>query len=323
VSDEEKRKFEACKAALEAAKLDLKALEDDQEMLEATIEVKTKRRDALVEREKDAAKRRSQEESLTAEIGKAQRDLDTTKANKGDATTAIGNRQTEFDAIKTAIEKLGVAVSTAGEKLSSMSNDYIKIAENQRERVKELFKVLLEKQDAEREILGEVKEVALRLENIGTSIDSAEVTISALFQVVAAMKQVVAILHEARLFWQNMSKACEELANPAFKTQIETYATKYPTLDRVKMFYDRASFKEILLKYLAKWRALEVIAEEYIDATKGVRSTVVDNFKILLVGQAAKDKVKELSARLLGQVANDIEALNDETRVVNEAMKAA
>ena len=107
-----------------------------------------------------------------------------------------------------------------------MGNDYMKIAESQRETVKELFKTLIDKQDKEREILGEVKEAALRLEHMALEVDSAEVTISALFQVIAAMKQVVAILHEARLFWQNMKTACQDLAKPELQQSIRGQAPK-------------------------------------------------------------------------------------------------
>jgi hypothetical protein len=318
-SAEDQKKLDEAKANLEAAKLDLKAIEADETTLEAMIEVGNKWLRTLPTREKDPNERRKAEAALTTEVGKAQRDLDTTKSQKDSAAAEVKRRQDAYDAAKKAIEALGVAISDAGKNLSAMGNDYIKIAESQREHVKELFKVLIDKQDEERKILGEVKEAALRLENISVQVDSAEVTISALFQVIAAMKQVVAILHEARLFWRNMETACKALAAPAFQTEMKANMKDFPTEDRVNLFYDNDGFRLTLLNYLAKWRALEVIAGEYIEATKGTRAKIVEDFKTLLIGEKAKDKVKQLSKQLLGEVANDLEKLNAETATVQKA----
>ena len=84
--------------------------------------------------------------------------------------------------------------------------------------------------------------------------------------------------------------------------------------------YDNDGFKLPLLNYLGKWRALELIAIEYIEATKDVRTKVMADFKILLVGEKAKIKVKELSKALLGEIASDIDKLDAETVTVENAL---
>jgi hypothetical protein len=149
------------------------------------------------------------------------------------------------------------------------------------------------------------------------------VTIAALFQVIAALKQVVAILHEARMFWRNMHAACKALAAPTFQAGMKQNMAEFPTDDRVALFYDNDGFRLTLLHYLAKWRALEAIASQYIEATKGVRVKVVNDFRTLLVGEAAKVKVKQLCRDLSIAVANDIEQLNTETNTVVAALMAA
>lgn len=322
VSAEDQKKFDDAKTQLDAAKLQDEVADDDVKTLEAVLQVKQGRLAQLPSTLKDPAVRRTAEAALQTEIGTTQRSLDDAKTAKDNTKGELARRQQEYEAVKTAVEKLGVAITTAGEKLSEMGNDYIKIAESQRDHVKQLLKVWIDKQDAEREVLAQVREVALRLENMGKQVVSSQVTVSALLQVIAAMKQVVAILHEARLFWQNMASACADLAKPKFKTEIETNAVKYPTLDRIKLFYDKPSFKLGLLRYLAKWRALEAIAEEYIQETKNVRVKVMDDFKTLLVGDKAKAKVAEMSKRLLGEVDADIKKLNAETATAEKAMAA-
>ncbi len=315
----DQERLDAAQAKLDEADLDLEVLEADEDTLEATIDVGNEWVRTLPTREKDPDERRKAQAALVSEIGQAQRDLDTTVSQKDQAKSTAKRRKTELEAVKTALEKLGVAISDAGDNLASVGNDYMKIAENQSERLNEIFKAMIDKQDEERKILGQVKEAALRLENMGLQVDSAEVTISALFQVIAALKQVVAILHEARLFWRNMEAACKALSEPAFQAEMKANMTLFPTDDRVDLFYNNDGFRLTLLNYLAKWYALEIIAGEYIEATRDLRAKTVEDFKTLLVGEPAKAKVKELSKTLLGEVAKDLQKLDAETATVKNA----
>jgi chromosome segregation ATPase len=320
-SAEDQRRLADAQAAVAAAELDLQVLEADEKTLDATIAVDNEWLQALPTRARDADERRQADAALRTEIGQAQRDLDTTKSEKARAKTKVESTKTALEGVKAAMQALGVAVTDAGKNLSALGNDYMRIAESQRETVNELFKTLIAKQDKEREILGKVKEAALRLENISLQVDSAEVTISALFQVIAALKQVVAILHEARLFWRNMETACKALAAPAFLNDIKQNMTLYPTDDRVDLFYNEDGFRLTLLNYLAKWRALEVIAGQYIEATKTSRDKILQDFKTLLVGEKARDKVKQLSKDLVLVVNQDVEKLNAEQATVKNAQQ--
>jgi hypothetical protein len=322
-SPENAAKLKAAEEKLEKAKLDAAEAEADEKTLQATIEVIEKKITKLPDVEKDPDKRRARQDQLDSAKGEAQRDLDAVTAKKETVKAEVKKSEDEVAAVKEAIKTLGVAISDAGKNISGMGNDYVKIAESQRARVREIFNTLIAKQDAEREILGKVKEATLRLQNLSTNIESAEVTISALFQVIAAMKQVVSILHEAREFWNNMRDACKALSAPAFMAEMKDNVAMFPDpKDRVSLFYDTDGFKLPLLGYLAKWRALEVIAAEYIEQTKGVAGKVRDDFKNLLLGDRAKAKVQELSARLLGEVANDIGKLDAERKTVQQAQQA-
>jgi hypothetical protein len=320
-SAEDQRRLADAQAAFAEAELDLEVLEADEKTLEAMIEVSNEWLQTLPTRQTDPDERRKADAGLRTGIGRAQRDLDTTKSERDRSKTKVQEKKTALEAIKTAAQALGVAISDAGKNLSAVGNDYMKVAESQRDTLNELFKTLIAKQDKEREILGQVKQAALRLENISLQVDSAEVTISALFQVIAAMKQVVAILHEARLFWLNMETACKALAAPAFQQEMRQNMNDFPTENRIDLFYNNNGFRLTLLNYLAKWRALEVIAGEYIEATKGSRDKIVQDFNTLLVGERVKAKVKELSTALLGEIANDIEKLDAETTTVRNAQQ--
>jgi hypothetical protein len=320
-SAEDQRRLADAQAAVAEAELDLQVLEADEETLEAMIAVSNKWLQTLPTRQPDPNRRREADAALRTGIGESQRALDTTKSEKARAKTKVQNKNSDLEAVKAAMQALGVAISDAGKNLSALGNDYMKIAESQRETVNLLFTTLIAKQDKEREILGKVKEAALRLENISLQVDSAEVTISALFQVIAALKQVVAILHEARLFWRNMETACKALAAPAFQNEIKQNMTDFPTDDRVDLFYNNDGFRLTLLNYLAKWRALEVIAGEYIEATKDSRDKIVQDFKTLLVGEKAKAKVTELSKNLLGEVAKDVAKIDAEQATVKNAQQ--
>ena len=320
-SADEQRKLADAQAAFDEAELDLKVLEGDEKTLKSTIEVDNEWLQTVPTRVTDPRERRNAQTELTSEIGQARRDLDTTKSEKDRAKTKVQDKKTALEAVKTAIQALGVAISDAGKNSSAMGNDYMRIAESQRETVKELFKTLIAKQDKEREILGQVKEAALRLEHMALEVDSAEVTISALFQVIAALKQVVAILHEARLFWRNMETACQDLAKPEFQKSIKDKLPKYSKESRLRLFYNKDSFRRGLMFYLAKWRALEAIADEYIKATEDSRAKIVEDFKTLLGGEAATAKVKQLSKDLVGVLDADINKLNAEIRTTEGAQR--
>ena len=167
----DQERLDAAQAKLDEADLDLEVLEADEDTLEATIDVGNEWVRTLPTREKDPDERRKAQAALASEIGQAQRDLDTTVSQKDQAKSTAKRRKTELEAVKTALEKLGVAISDAGDNLASVGNDYMKIAENQSERLNEIFKAMIDKQDEERKILGQVKEAALRLENMGLQVD--------------------------------------------------------------------------------------------------------------------------------------------------------
>jgi hypothetical protein len=69
-----------------------------------------------------------------------------------------------------------------------------------------------------------------------------------------------------------METACKALAAPAFQAEMKENMTNWPADDRVDLFYNNDGFRLTLISYLAKWRALEAIASEYIEATKGVEA---------------------------------------------------
>lgn len=316
------KKVDTAKEDLDEAELDLKAAEADVETLDAMIEASSALKSKVDASDASADEKRDANAALEAFATDARSQQDEAAQAKAEAEQLRDDHKRKWLAAKEVVESLGVTVSEVGSNLQAMGSDYFDLAGQQRERVREIFKVMLEKQDAERDALGKLKEITIRLKGLDAQRQTADITISALFQTIGALKQVVAILHEATLFWNNMKKACEALAKSGIIKDIQGYTNNeaFAEFNRVDLFYSNKGFKQSLLDNAAKWVALGDIAREYIEETTKIREEARENFKANLTGAEAAVVVSDMSIRLLGDIANQLEDSEVDSDIVRKAL---
>lgn len=320
VPAEQRKKFVEAESALEKAELDLKVAEADVEIVVALIDAAEEVKKEIDDSDADKKEKKASKAVIDEIAKEAKKKRDDAVIAKEEAEQEKKERQAAYNAARESIEALGVAVSDIGSNMKEMGNDYLELASQQREHVRELFQLMIQKQDIEREALSDLAYVTERLARLDIERQTSEITISALFQTIGAMKQVVDILHEAATFWNNMKKACEQLADGSLLSQIQAYAAMTDSGDRVEMFYGQDYFKTELIDHLGRWVALQSIAETYLKETTNIREMSREDFRKNLDAEQAALLVSDLSVKLLDELNDQTEDSNAETDVIKRAL---
>jgi len=303
--------------ALEAAKAKKKAADTAVETAKkrvTTAKTSVEGAEKAVTEAKDEKEKKAATETLsTAKAEKSDADVVLENKEKDQKTAATEEEKAESNlkAIMAALQGLGKAVSEVGTAVGQMGNDYNAAAEGYRKEKLKYLDMLMEKQDKERETLASMQRYAIEMKNMGEQEQTAEVTASALFQAIAALKQVVVVLRDASLFWSNMAEHCKRLANPAMKQDIEDF--KNEDRETKLAIYREDSFKESVVRYYAGWIALQSIAEQYMRETAEVRERVKSDFANYLDDKAARAKATQLGDLLLKEFQKDLDA-NDKMK---------
>ena len=313
---------DAKKEELQKAEKDLKKVEEEKDKADKSKEtaeatVKTKKKDA--ETAKEAADKNKSDTNLAAaaDLAAAEEKDAKVKAEKAietaeEAAKAVEKAKKKVDAIKAAFAAAGTAVKEAGEALAKMGDSYTLIAEGYRKEKQEYLKMLMEKQDLERDALASIAEYAVRMKNTGAEIQTVELTCQSLFQAIGALKQVAVVLRLASHFWKNMATACEALAKSDLKDIIKTYEENFETADRLE-YYTSQDFKAQVVRYYAGWKAVEVVSKEYSTASNKIMLKVHEDFKQNVSVEAARKLAIELGAKLAIGTQEDL-AMNGEVK---------
>jgi hypothetical protein len=235
------------------------------------------------------------------------------------AEAELATAKTGAASLDAAWQKLGGAVSQVGENLGQAGDSYFSLADEYRKEKTRYLELLMQKEDEERQALASIKEYAVRMKNIGEQEQTAAVTAAALFQAVGALKQVVVILREAARFWSNMAAACDRLADDKIKKDIEDFSGL--DLEERLELYREDDFKRQVVSYLAGWKALEVIAQEYARATGAIRDKVYADYGNYLDDDQARALASKLGGKLLDSTEADLSARESFRREIEVAQQ--
>jgi chromosome segregation ATPase len=268
------------------------------------------------------AKEKGKEKDAKSAKRKARRkktDLDNLKERLDAAKQALDEAETKANAIATALKAGGDAIAQMGENLGQVGSDYAKIAEGYRKEKLHYLDMMMEKQKLEHEALANIEEYAERMENIGKQEQTAVMVVTALFQAIAALRQVVVVLQDASKFWSNMAEACTNLAKADVKKNINSFK-KLKKETKIKM-YTGKQFKEQVVRYYAGWSAIGVIAEEYAAETARIYDKVGEDFGQYLSPDQARKVTVKLGSLVAEDVRKDIDACEDIQDDLKQALR--
>ncbi len=234
-------------------------MKDEQE----EFEMKRKKAEAL---QKDAAQA---EEEFNQLYHEAQERENEALASQGSILKGISSSLSSV---------LGAGVSLAKFDLKKFSENVEKITSNsiykdaKDQANKEKMKHLDDKKK-QREIRMEANQQCIefveRIKNCKDNDSLADVAIDALHNSVGALKSLSAIMMNAALFWRQMQKHCEALAQKDMQQMVER-AMKLPDEKRLKV-WTSSTFKKKAVGYYSKWVALDDVCGAYMLQIKETR----------------------------------------------------
>ena len=211
----------------------------------------------------------------------------------------------------------GATLSSVGASTGQMGTDFFSAADAYRQEKAKYLENLLKLEKEERDTSGLIAEYAERLKTAGESKQIKEATIASLFQAIGALKQISVVLRVNAMFWRQMGEHCKELANSDLKEKVTMFKTAPPE-QRLGFFLDE-DFKVQVVTYLAGWKAVELIANDYGVTCGRVRAQIQEDFQKNPNTEESRRLAPILGARLLveakadlGQRATQINAIEAE-----------
>jgi hypothetical protein len=239
---------------------------------------------------------------------KPKSDKDKAQADKDKAAVATG---------------VGKAVTEAGEGIKKAGGSYAEIAKRAAEAKKQALDRLMKLQDQEREALVAIARYAESMALAAKDADGAKAAVASLQQAISALKQIVTILENAKLFWEMMARACETLGKSELRQDIEMYMGDKKK-ERIAE-YSRDEFKAQLLLLTARWVALGVISAEYQDAIQKIRVKVQGKINASPTIEEARKIAPDLAKQLKLDIEKDLAELDkkrDATKDEHAALPA-
>jgi hypothetical protein len=278
------------------------------------FEMKRKKAEAL---QKDAVEA---EELFNKLYHQAQEREDEALASEGNILKSISNSLSSM---------LGAGVSLVKGDLEKFEENVEKIASNsiykdaKDQANKEKMKHL-DDMKKQREIRMEANQQCIefveRIKNCKDNESLADVAIDALHNSVGALKSLSAIMMNAALFWRQMQKHCEALAQKDMQQMVER-AMKLPDEKRLKV-WTSTTFKRKAVGYYSKWVALDDICGAYMLQIKETRQDLhaylIENPTI---GQS-RENVRRLAESFGDTLKQEQKKIADKDTKEQEVIKA-
>jgi hypothetical protein len=219
------------------------------------------------------------------------------------------------------IKSTSKTLEEVGDSTRQMSDDFYGLVESYRtERLRylELMQDLLRE---ERETLASIAEYAVRMTTLTEQIQIVKAARDSLHQAVGALKEIVAALRVTSTFWKQMANYCTtELDSSDLLDKIELFKDE-PKEDRIAIYVDD-DFKLAVVCYLAAWKALELVAQEYSAVCAQVTGRIYEDFqKNPTIEESIRDTPK-LAAELLASANTELEATDEMWSLIESELEA-
>ncbi len=305
----------------------IEALEDTQTEKGCQEDRKQKMKDEQKEFEMQRKKAEAlQKDAVEAEelfnklYHQAQEREDEALASEGNILKSISNSLTSM---------LGAGVSLVKGDLEKFEENVEKIASNsiykdaKDQANKEKMKHL-DDMKKQREIRMEANQQCIefveRIKNCKDNESLADVAIDALHNSVGALKSLSAIMMNAALFWRQMQKHCEALAQKDMQQMVER-AMKLPDEKRLKV-WTSTTFKKKAVGYYSKWVALDDVCGAYMLQIKETRKDLYAYLEENPTIEQSRENVRRLAESFGDILKQEQKKIADKDTKEQEEMKA-
>ncbi len=93
------------------------------------------------------------------------------------------------------------------------------------------------------------------------------IAVKALHKASGAMKQLIRLLRQAALFWNQLKEHCLRLSEDKLQHRIQKFVTEFSEKDRQE-YWTSTDFKQRMFLYISKWVALYSVSSDYLDEIK-------------------------------------------------------
>lgn len=138
-----------------------------------------------------------------------------------------------------------------------------------------------------------------KLDDNCTEKELADAVVDALHHAKGALNQLAFIMRQASLFWEEMAKQCQHLANPYVYRLIKIEVEK-----EKEKFWEQKTFKTEAVRYHAKWIALRITCQQHMLSIQAARGDLYKYIQENPTYSEAREQVKEL-AKGLNRIINN------------------
>lgn len=132
-----------------------------------------------------------------------------------------------------------------------------------------------------------------KLDDNCTEKELADAVINSLHHAKGALNQLALIMQQAALFWGELAKQCQHLANPHVYKLIKMGVEK-----EKEKFWEKKGFKIEAVQYHARWIALRVTCQQHMLSIQEVRGDLYKYIQENPTYSEAREQVKELAKDL-------------------------
>lgn len=274
---------------------------------------------ALETEARDIEKKEEANKLAEGRLKEKKKELKAAKAAAADAATDLEAAERKEAAAKTEADKedqsgtasaiaggMAQGLDKTGEGIGRAADSYAEIAANYAKEKAEYLRMLMDLQKEQRDALSEIKELAKKMQNEGVTVELKQAAVDSLHKAVGALREIVVIVGDVKLFWDQMAINCRRLAEDDVRKKVER-TMKRPEKERIKAYSD-GRFQMRLLQLSAKWSALRLIVMEYKAAvlkTNGrMNEAISQNPSIEVARTIVNSLSKQLVKKIDGEVAS-------------------
>ncbi len=139
-----------------------------------------------------------------------------------------------------------------------------------------------------------------------------DIAVKALHKASGSMRQLIHLLSQAALFWNQLREHCEGLADDELQRKIEKMFANYSEEDR-RDYWTSNQFKQRMFFYISKWVALHSVSSTYLDQ---IKLTQRDLYNYILENPTYEESRQNLKD-LVGDFEKDLASAHEQIEEQN------
>lgn len=189
---------------------------------------------------------------------------------------------------------------TGGRNIIDVDSDFRRAQEAREEKIKMLEEMSKHRRERSK-ALGDIAEFAFKLEQCKDDSKLTEAAIGALHSAMGGLQKLSAIMMKAALFWKQVQKHCEQLAQERMKELIAT-ALEMDKADRI-LFWTDPTFQQEAIEYYAQWVALDDVCDIYMGKIKETQKDLYEYLTENPTREEARANVRHLACQFREELA--------------------